>query len=92
MTPPTGIRRIDERWAWADHGHCQELPDLFYNSEDEPKRVRRRKEAAATKICAGCPVLAECREHAVANSELYGVWGGLTEIERHRLAGRIRTG
>ena len=43
MTLPTGIRRIDERWEWTDHGHCQELPDLFYNSEDEPKRVRRRK-------------------------------------------------
>lgn len=26
------------------------------------------------------------------NAELYGVWGGMTESERHRLAGRGRTG
>lgn len=92
MTQARGLTRIDEQWEWADRGHCQELPDLFYNSEDEPKGVRRRKESAAKKICAGCPVLAECREHALVNSELYGVWGGMTEAERHRLAGRVRTG
>ena len=92
MTPTRGISRIDERWDWADHGHCRELPDLFYNAEDESKGLRRRKEAAATKICRGCPVLAECREQALANSELYGVWGGMTEADRHRAAGRSRTG
>lgn len=92
MTQARVISRIDERWEWADHGHCQELPDLFYNAETEPKGLRRRKEAAAVKICAGCPVLAECREHALVNDELYGVWGGMTEAERHRQAGRARTG
>jgi WhiB family redox-sensing transcriptional regulator len=83
---------LEQHWAWADRGACTALPDLFYNAEDEPKGVRRRKEAAAKKLCAGCPVLAECRAHAMANRELYGVWGGLTESERHRLAGRQRTG
>ncbi len=92
MTQRRGLTRVDEQWGWADHGLCRELPDLFYNAEHEPKGTRRRKEAAATRICSRCPVLAECRAHAVANSELYGVWGGLTETERHRLAGRTRTG
>ena len=86
------VTKIEEYWAWADAGHCRELPDLFYNAEDEPKGVRRRKEAAAVKICQSCPVLAQCQRHAEENKELYGVWGGMTEAERHRAAGRLRTG
>ena len=92
MTHTMARTRLEERWQWADHGHCRELPDLFYNSVDEPKSVRRRKETEAKKICASCPVIAACREHALVNSELYGVWGGMTEAERHRESGRARTG
>ncbi|KAA0917891.1 WhiB family transcriptional regulator [Dietzia sp. ANT_WB102] len=88
----TARTEIDEQWAWADYGNCQELPDLFYNSEDEAKSLRRRKESAAKKLCGRCPVIAQCRAHALAGRELYGVWGGMTEAERHRLAGRARTG
>lgn len=88
----TVTTRIDERWAWADHGTCRSLPELFYNAEEESKLVRRRKEAAAKELCGQCPVLAECAAHAVANRELSGEWGGMTEAERHRLAGRARTG
>ncbi len=84
--------RLDEQWAWAERGRCRDIPDLFYNAEDEPKGVRRRKEAAAKQLCAQCPVLAECAAHAAANRELYGVWGGMSEAERHRQAGRLRTG
>ena len=29
---------------------------------------------------------------AIEAEELYGVWGGMTESERHKLAGRHRTG
>ena len=88
----TETTRIDDPWAWADHGMCRDVPDLFYNGEDEPKGLRRRKEAAAKKLCGRCHVLDECRTHAMDNRELYGVWGGLTESERHQLAGRRRTG
>lgn len=84
--------RLDDLWTWADRGRCRDVPDLFYNAEDEPKSVRRRKEAAAKKLCEQCPVLAECAAHAQANRELYGVWGGMSEAERHRQAGRLRTG
>lgn len=83
---------VDERWSWADRGHCVENPDLFYNNEDEAKGARRLKEQEAKRLCESCPVLAECRRHAMDNRELYGVWGGLSESERHRLTGRARTG
>lgn len=88
----SAVTKTDERWAWADLGRCRETPDLFYNSDEEAKATRRRKEAAAKKLCGQCPVIEACRQHAQASRELYGVWGGMTESERHRLAGRVRTG
>lgn len=88
----TTMSALDARWAWADYGMCRALPDLFYNSEDEARSTRRRKEAAAKKLCGRCPVIEACRRHAMDQRELYGVWGGMTEAERHRLAGRVRTG
>ncbi len=45
------------------------------------------------KICAGCPVRAECLEHAMVFYEI-GVWGGTSEEERRQLrrerAGKAR--
>lgn len=32
--------------------------------------------AAAKRICAGCPVMAQCLEGALARKEPLGVWGG----------------
>lgn len=49
------LTKTDEQWAWADLGRCRDIPDLFYNGEDEAKATRRRKETAAKKLCAQCP-------------------------------------
>lgn len=32
--------------------------------------------AAAKRICATCPVIADCLDAALANNEQWGVWGG----------------
>ncbi|MTA96041.1 MAG: WhiB family transcriptional regulator, partial [Actinobacteria bacterium] len=42
----------------------------------------------AKAICASCPVLAQCRDHALAVQEPYGIWGGLSEDERAELIAR----
>lgn len=68
-------------WAWRDQAACIGEEDLFYSAEDETKGV-----------CATCPVLDTCRKFAMESRELYGVWGGMTESERHARAGRQRTG
>ncbi|MEB8327648.1 WhiB family transcriptional regulator [Dietzia kunjamensis] len=86
------VTGVDDRWAWADRGSCQGQPELFYNDDEDSKGLRRRKEQLAKDICERCPVLAACRGHAISARELYGVWGGLSEMERHTLAGRLRTG
>lgn len=86
------LQPTSEFWGWRDDGACVGHNDLFYSAEDEPKGVRRRKEEKAVAICAGCAVLDTCRKFAIEAGELYGVWGGMTEGDRHKLAGRHRTG
>ena len=40
------------------------------------------REHRAKAICADCPVLAQCRDHALRSREVYGIWGGMGESER----------
>lgn len=77
-----------ERWDWQLAAACRNVGDgLFFSPEGEPSRskVRRRREAAAKKICAECPVRLECLHHSLACREPYGIWGGLGETERWEL-------
>lgn len=43
---------------------------------------RQEDQLVAKRICASCPVRAECLAYALANNEEYGVWGGKDEDER----------
>lgn len=73
--------------GWDRQARCRAVdPSLFFGpNRFEPKRERLSREAAAKAICATCPCIAACREHALANQELYGVWGGLGEADRRAL-------
>ncbi|HPU13682.1 MAG TPA: WhiB family transcriptional regulator [Aeromicrobium sp.] len=74
---------IIESYEWQWEGACMgEDSAVFFSPEAERGRRRQRREDAAKQICASCPVLARCREHALTVHEPYGVWGGLTESER----------
>ena len=44
-----------------------------------------RLEAEAKRICSDCPVVSQCRDHAVRTPELWGVWGAMTSRERAKL-------
>ncbi len=62
--------------TWWPDGACRgHSTELFY-AED------RAAKAEAKKVCAGCPVSAQCRQWALDTQEAYGVWGGLTWPER----------
>ncbi|AEK09864.1 WhiB family transcription factor [Mycobacterium phage Keshu] len=67
--------QIPEHWE-AD-ALCQQVdPELFF-----PERGQGGNEAK--RICARCPVIEECREKALSfGTELWGVWGGLTQRDR----------
>jgi WhiB family redox-sensing transcriptional regulator len=70
------------RDTWRQAAACRGFEaNTFY--PETPEAV-----AAAKQVCAGCKVRAMCLETALRNQERHGVWGGLTEQERARLARR----
>jgi WhiB family redox-sensing transcriptional regulator len=65
-------------------GNCRNYPpDVFFPSDGVG--VDR-----ARKICAGCPVMSQCLEHALEFRIEHGVWGGCSERERRRILKRRR--
>lgn len=77
---------VADLWEWQLDGACREAdPTLFFHPEGERGPARRKRAAAAKAICAACPVLEQCREHALAVREPYGVWGGLSEDDREEM-------
>ena len=74
---------IMDLWEWQYLGACRETgPESFFHPEGERGGTRRRRAEAAKAVCATCPVIQECREHALRVREPYGVWGGLSEDDR----------
>ncbi|MDQ1249267.1 MAG: WhiB family transcriptional regulator, redox-sensing transcriptional regulator [Actinomycetota bacterium] len=75
-----------DRWDWQLDAACRgEDPNLFFHPEGERGAAREAREAAAKAICATCPVMLQCAEHALAVREPYGVWGQMSEDERERI-------
>jgi WhiB family redox-sensing transcriptional regulator len=80
---------IAEAWDWQLDALCRGMAvSLFYHPWGERGESRVAREEDAKSICQACPVIAECREHALKVAEPYGVWGGLTEKERDFLLNR----
>ncbi len=74
---------VADLWEWQYEGACRETgSESFYHPDGERGAARRLRDAAAKEICASCPVIDACREHALAIREPFGVWGGMTEDER----------
>ena len=64
---------------WVDQAACAGVdPDLFFPD-------RGASLADARRVCAGCPVRAECLEYALEAGEKFGVWGGTSEKERRAM-------
>lgn len=79
------LDRLEVEEPWRERAACRgEDPDLFF-----PERGERP--TAAQAICRGCPVRAECLEHAdtyEASGQEHGVWGGLSATDRRSLVRR----
>lgn len=77
---------LADTWEWQYEGSCRDYdPDVFFHPDGERGGPRRRRAEAAKRICASCPVLDQCRAHALDVGEPYGVWGGMSEEERHTI-------
>jgi len=66
---------------WSDRAACLTAePETFFPIGNNG--VALDDVAIAKAICAGCPVLAECRTYALESRQPFGVWGGMDEDER----------
>jgi WhiB family redox-sensing transcriptional regulator len=69
---------------WRRDALCAQVdPVLFFPESGESVQP-------AKKVCAQCPVTAECLEYSLAHHERYGVWGGTSADQRRELARRTR--
>lgn len=74
---------LEDHWQWQTLGACRGLQTtMFFHPEYERGDTRRRRETEAKAVCQRCPVIEQCRTHALKVHEPYGVWGGLSAEER----------
>jgi len=78
------------RAEWSDAAACRGIENLLFFSPDvmESKEVRSRRERQAKQLCSDCSVREDCLSSALEQRESYGIWGGLTEVERRALLRR----
>lgn len=68
------------RLAWMASGDCRGLdPELFHPERGDNAGVR-----AAKAVCAGCPVLDECRDWSLEHAGRLGIFAEMTDKERAR--------
>lgn len=87
-----------ESHRWWPYRACAESPDVpgvsaadetvpltaWLNSDTETQDERHRREYAALRLCAGCPIRQECLTYALAH-EPQNIWGGMTAYQRREL-------
>ena len=81
---PTNTRQT----SWETQARCRTgaVPSALFFSEDLGEI------ATAKRVCAACPVMAECLERAIHNQEPWGVWGGQLFLNGRMLAVKRRRG
>lgn len=67
--------------VWTELALCAEIgnDDWFPESGSGADFVKA--------ACLRCGVSQQCLDYALSNDERYGIWGGLTYLERSRLRG-----
>lgn len=74
---------------WMADALCKEYPKIeFVAGPTENGGSDRLERDRAVDVCKRCLVTVECLDHALANTDLVGVWGGTTT----RLRNLIRKG
>jgi WhiB family redox-sensing transcriptional regulator len=72
---------------WRNRAAClDEDPVLFFPIGNTSPALLQIEEAKA--ICRRCPVIESCLKWAIDQGQDAGVWGGLSDDERHALKRR----
>jgi WhiB family redox-sensing transcriptional regulator len=82
----TYLKPIHSNWEWQEEGVCRSFEtNTFFLENSLRGKKKSQKEKIAVSICNTCPVKMQCLEHALNTPEIYGVWGGMTEEQRHQI-------
>jgi WhiB family transcriptional regulator, redox-sensing transcriptional regulator len=84
-THPPVAREHDDDWFERAACRGDEASAFYPPLRPESKAERAAREQVAKTICQACLVRTQCLDHAMRNDERYGIWGGLTDIERRHL-------
>ena len=77
---------IEDPEPWQARALCAQTdPEAFFPGKGSPARPGKR-------ICAGCPVTAECLAYALEHDERFGIWGGKSAKERQEMRKLARQG
>jgi len=73
---------FDAKVKW-ENAACQGKPvNDFYFAEEVRKRIGKNEQITALReLCSSCPIFKGCLSWGFTN-EIYGVWGGMTAMER----------
>jgi WhiB family redox-sensing transcriptional regulator len=58
---------------------------IFFDHEDLRGEKRAASLRRARAVCAGCSITRACLDYAIQSGQQFGVWGGLTAVERAEL-------
>ena len=73
-------------WEWRQWAACRGMDgSSFFHPDRESGKARAARIGRAKAVCACCRVLADCRAYVLQVGEPFGIWGGLSEEERHPL-------
>jgi len=73
--------------TWRDHAAClEENPELFFPIGNADPAFHQIEQAKV--VCRHCEVAQTCLSWAIDSRQDAGVWGGLSEDERHALKRR----
>lgn len=72
-------RTSDTPLRWQDDALCAQTdPEIF--SPEKGGSTRQAK-----TVCASCTVVEQCLAYALQNEERFGIWGGLSYVQRRNL-------
>lgn len=82
---PEPVIRMPEDITWRTRGSCVKpginVDNFWADPTSNPRAV-----TIAKRICETCPAQVDCLDYALATGERHGVWGGVDELERRRVA------
>jgi WhiB family transcriptional regulator, redox-sensing transcriptional regulator len=82
------MTRTTDFVSWWEQAACQSHdPELFFPITESGRSWRQISRAKT--VCAGCRVRQQCLDYAIGTRQPHGIWGGLSEHERRRVAARV---